>query len=199
MWGARELHNRAGGSYRYRGDGDSLVMFEIGLQVVGDEGDRCLFWGTDSGASEQEQLQTGCLGDTEAQSAGKLSQAPRAAGKQRFGGCVLRGTLTHTSSNKRLLGKTHRFPELVKRPSIGSEVPPILPAGPRSRFPARTLHVLSSPGSCLSVCSLSTSRPLLPLFAHQGPEPWREEGRPRSPADRHCEVGSRGRGRDTGS
>ena len=35
--------------------------------MVGDEGDRCLFWGRDCGAREQEQLQTGCLGGTEAQ------------------------------------------------------------------------------------------------------------------------------------
>nr|XP_021490331.1 proline-rich proteoglycan 2-like [Meriones unguiculatus] len=35
LWGAGELHNGTGGSYRYRGDGDSLVMFETGLQVVG--------------------------------------------------------------------------------------------------------------------------------------------------------------------
>lgn len=96
--------------------------------------------GTVEPANEQEQLQTGCLGGAEAQSAGKLFQALRAAGKQRFGGCVLRGTLTHTSSNKRFLGKTHRFHKLEKGPSSGSEVPPILPAGPKSHKPLPRTH-----------------------------------------------------------
>lgn len=88
--------NGAGGSYRYRGDGDSLVMFETGLQVVGDEGDRCRFWRRDCGASKQEQLRTGSLGGAEAQSAEKLYQAPRAAGKQRFWWvCIARNANSH--------------------------------------------------------------------------------------------------------
>lgn len=79
VWGAEELHNGAGGSYRYRGDGDSLVMFETGLQVVGDEGDQCLFWRRDCGASEQKQLQTGCSGGAEAQSYPRLHAPPQAS------------------------------------------------------------------------------------------------------------------------
>lgn len=201
VWGAGELHNRAGGSYRYRGDGDSLVMFKIGLQVVGDEGDRCLFWGRDNGASDQEQLQTGCLRGAEVQSAGKLSQATRAAGKQRFGGCVLRGTLTHTSSNKRFLGKTHQFPELEKGPRIGSEVPQILPAGPKSQkllprtHPARSLLAWLMPVS-LKPEHLAT--PAAPLHI-RAPSPGGKKGDPRASQIGTVEVGSRGRGRDTGS
>lgn len=90
-----------------------------------------------------------------------------------FGGCVLRGTLTHTCSSKRFLGKTHRFPKPEKGPRNGSRClrSSQRVQNPSCRFPTRNLQVLSSPGSCLSVCSLSASRPLLPFFAHQGPEP----------------------------
>lgn len=126
-----------------------------------------------------------------------LSQAPRAAaGKQRFGGCVLRGTLTHTSSNKRFLGKTHRLPELEKGPSSGSEVPPILPVGPKSQMPLPHTHPSRSLIVWLMPVSLQPERlaTLAVPLCTRGPRGlegrWDTDlERPGNPADRHCESG----------
>lgn len=195
VWGAGELHNGAGGSYRYRGDGDSLVMFETGLQVVGDEGDRCRFWRRDCGDSKQEQLGTGCLGGAEAQSAEKLYQAPRAAGKQRFWWVCIRGTLSHTCSNKRLLGKTHRFPKLEKGPRNGSRCLRS-PAGPKSQLPLPYTQPAGSLIHCLLPVSLQPERlaTLAALLCTSGPRAIEgrrgtDFGRPGNPTDRHCGSG----------
>lgn len=133
------------------------------------------------------------LGRYRGAKAGKLSQAPRAAGKQRLGGCVLRGTLTRTSSNKRFLGKTHRFPELENGPSSGSKVPPILPAGPKSQMPIPHTHPARSLIAWLLPVSLQSKRlaTLAAPLCTSGPRALEgrrdtDHGRPGSPADRHC-------------
>lgn len=101
-------------------------------------------------------------------------KAPHLIGKQRFGGCVRRGMLTHTSRNERFLGKAHPFPELEKRwAKSRSAAPTTLPVGFASQVrDAGSPHALGTRVSVLPnpACHLQPARrgSPLPRSAHQG-------------------------------
>lgn len=141
--------------------------------------DQFLFRRRDGGTKERRELQTlldGRRGDAERWKATPGSRLRSQA--KIWWVCIERDAHSHTCRNKPFLGKTRRFPELERGPESRSEVPTVLPAGvqsPSRRFPTRSRHDLSPPGSCLTECSLSASRPLPPSSAHQDPEPGREE------------------------
>lgn len=113
-----------------------------------------------------------------------------------FGGCVLRGTLTHTCSSKRFLGKTHRLPQARERTKKRVEVPPILPAGPKSQLPLPYTQPAGSLIAWLLPVSLQPERlaTLAALLCTSGPRAIEgrrgtDFGRPGNPTDRHCGSG----------
>lgn len=101
--------NGAGGSYRYRKA--SLVLRKTATGG-GDKGGQCQFCERDCAARGKGALRRRWQGRERME---KHLKAPHLTGKQRFGGCVRKRTLTHTSRNDRFLGNAHPFAELEKR------------------------------------------------------------------------------------
>lgn len=181
LWGAGELHNGAGEATGTREKGDSLVMFETGLQVVGDEGDQ--FSVLEKGRWNQQRagatdLLDGRCGAAETQSAGKPAPGSRLRSQAKIWWvCIQRDANSHTCRNKRFLGKTHRFSELEKGPESRSEVPTVLPAGPKSQTPLPYTHSAGSLATWLLPDSVQPERLATPAALLCTPGSRAREGR----------------------